>query len=287
MPINEGISSIVVSYNCLDSLKKCIGSLQNQRGIVNEIIVVDNDSVDGTVDYLKKRKLTTIFPGKNLGYGQAANLAAEKAEGKYLFILNPDTEFPPSTLADLYNFAERSDNVGLISPLLIYPDGRPQLSAREFPRRTDILFGRGSPLFWLGITGEKKAGYIRPADERPLEVPAVSATAIFIRKELFERIGGFDRRFFLYLEDLDLCKRIEQEGGKIILLPPVRVTHLWRASSRKRRFFAAFYHHRSVWKYFVKHYPDQRIYNTVLFVALVLGFVVSSVLMALGIRRED
>lgn len=282
MPVNEGISSIIVSYNCLESLKKCISSLKNQSGVENEIIVIDNDSKDGTVDFLVGQALTAIFAGENLGYGRAANLAAKQASGKYLLILNPDTEFPQSALADLLDFAEHADNVGMISPLLVNQDGSVQLSARSFPGRLDFLFGRGSPLFRLRLTGEDMAGYISSSDDRPFEVPAVSATAILIKREFFEKIGGFDPRFFLYLEDLDLCKRINEQGRKIILLQSVKVTHLWRASSRKRRFFAACQHHLSVWRYFNKHYPDQKFRNFILLVALAFGFMVSSILMVLG-----
>lgn len=278
MPYDYEITTIVVSHNCLESLKISLNSLRDQRGVKHEIIVVDNDSSDGTVEYLRQSEIKTVFSDVNIGYGRAVNLGAGEATGEYLFVLNPDTEFSSSTLADLYDFARNSENIGMISPLIRYPDGTVQLTSRNLPGRSEFFLGRGSPMFKFGITDESAAGYIKPKDNKPLEVPAVSATALFIKKEIFSEIGGFDGRFFLYLEDIDLCKRVAERGLRIMLLPSVSVTHFWRGSSRKRRFFSIYHHHLSVWKYFRKHFPDERIYNTVLLAAIVLGMIASSII---------
>jgi GT2 family glycosyltransferase len=287
MAFKDGITSIVVSYNCLESLKLCLQSLTDQKGVDNEIVVIDNDSGDGTQEYLKKEGIKAILSTSNLGYGRAVNLAANEATMKYLFILNPDTEVPSGSLNALYRYARASEEIGLISPVLRHPDGAPQLSARHFPGRLDFLVGRGSPLFKLGLAREKTAGYIWPENENPLEVPAVSATAVLIERELFCRIGGFDERFFLYLEDLDLCLRIRESGLKIMLLPSVQITHRWRQSSRNRRYFALYHHHLSVWRYFAKHRPQERFLNTILILALTTGFLVSSLMTAMGLRGRE
>ncbi len=277
------ISNIIVSYNCLESLKACVKSLENQEGVQSEIIVIDNDSNDGSVDFLKEQEFKTILSEKNLGYGAAVNRAAREAEGEYLFILNPDTELPPASLETIYKYAQDNPDVGLVSPVLRYPDGRFQLSARKFPKRRDFLLGRGSPLFLLGLTGEKEAGYIAPDGDEAMDVPAVSATALFVKSELFQKIGRCDERFFLYLEDLDLCRSVRNMGFKIVLLPSVTVFHSWRKSSRKRPYFSSFHHHLSVFKYFRKHYPRQWLYNLMLLSALATGLVISFVLIT--VRR--
>lgn len=286
MPFQYQISSIIVSYNCLESLKACVRSLENQTGVESEIIVIDNGSNDGTVDFLKEREFKAILSQKNLGYGAAVNRAAKKAEGKYLFILNPDTELAPVSLETLHKYAESNPDVGLVSPSLRYPDGRIQLSARRFPRRRDFLLGRGSPLFLLGLTGEKEAGYIALDGDEPVNVPAVSATALLVRSELFRRIGGCDERFFLYLEDLDLCRNVRNMEFEIVLLPSVTVFHSWRESSRKRPYFSSFHHHLSVFKYYRKHYPNQWLYNLLLLFALVVGLVISSVTITIRGRKR-
>ena len=287
MPFRYQISSIIVSYNCLESLKACVRSLENQTGVGSEIIVIDNGSNDGTVDFLKERRFKAILSQKNLGYGAAVNRAAKKAEGKYLFILNPDTELAPASLETLHKYAESNPDVGLVSPSLRYPDGRIQLSARKFPRRRDFLLGRGSPLFLLGLTGEKEAGYIALDGDEPMNVPAVSATALLVRSELFRRIGGCDKRFFLYLEDLDLCRNVRNMEFEVVLLPSVTVFHSWRESSRKRPYFSSFHHHLSAFKYYRKHYPNQWLYNLLLLFALVAGLVISFVtITARGGKRK-
>lgn len=283
MPFRYLISNIIVSYNCLESLKTCVRSLEDQKGVESEIIVIDNDSNDGTVAFLKKQKFKTILSEKNLGYGAAVNQAAKKADGEYLFILNPDTELHSTSLEIIYKYTRDNPDVGLVSPVLRYPDGRFQLSARRFPKRRDFLLGRGSPLFLLGLTGEKEAGYISPDGDEAMDVPAVSATALFVRSELYQKIGGCDERFFLYLEDLDLCRRVRNIGLRVALLPSVTVFHSWRKSSRKRPYFSSFHHHLSVFKYYRKHYPRQWLYNLMLLSALATGLVISFVLIT--VRR--
>jgi GT2 family glycosyltransferase len=275
-----------VSYNCLESLKACVRSLEDQTGVESEIIVIDNGSNDGTVDFLKERKFRSILSQKNLGYGAAVNRAAKEAEGKYLFILNPDTELAPASLETLHKYAESNPDVGLVSPSLRYPDGRVQLSARKFPRRRDFLLGRGSPFFKYGLTGEKEAGYITVNGDKPVNVPAVSATALLVRSELFRRIGGCDERFFLYLEDLDLCRNVRNMKFEIVLLPSVTVFHSWRESSRKRPYFSSFHHHLSVFKYYRKHYPNQWLYNLLLLFALAVGLVISIVTITVRGRKR-
>ncbi len=287
IPYEFSVSNIIVSYNSLRHLEKCVDSLKSARGIKSEIIVFDNASDDGTSEFLKNQSFDSILSQRNLGYGRAANRAAARARGKYLFILNPDTLIPPDALERLLAYADDNPDVGLISPALCYPDGRPQLSARRMPMRRDFLLGRGSPLFKLGITGEKKAGYILSDSDSPVEVPAVSATAVLIKSALFRELGGFDERFFMYLEDLDLCRRITDRGLKIFLLPSVTVYHSWRQSSSRRPYLSAFHHHSSVWKYFRKHYDHQRILNLLLLVALWAGFVVSSLITVFKKGRKN
>jgi GT2 family glycosyltransferase len=281
------ISIIIVTFNSLDPLKACLKSIGGQEGVAFETIVVDNKSSDGTGEFLGTQNVRRILPEKNEGFGAGVNLGQALAAGRYLFILNPDTILPPFTLKALHSFAVRADNFGLISPLIVWPNGSIQPSARKLPTRFDFLFGRGSPLFKLGITGENRAGYIRTEDEYPAAVPAVSATALFIETALFRSLDGFDRRFFMYLEDIDLCRRISEKNLTIWLLPAVRVIHGWRQSSKMRPYFSAFHHHRSVFQYFAKYYPTQFIQNLLLAAALVVGFILSSALIFTGLRRDS
>ena len=278
MDYGDGISCIIVSYRSLESLKICVESIMKQVGVAFEVVVVDNDSGDGTEEYLNKLYIKTILLDKNRGFGAAVNLAAKKAEYKYLFIINPDTIMPQDTLGKLFQFAESRSDYGLIAPILEYPDGKSQLSARSLPRRRDFLLSRGSPLYRLRITGEKEAGYIVPINNEPAEIPAVSATAIMVKTELFNGIGGFDERFFMYLEDIDLCRRLGDKGLPIILLPDVKIKHSWRESSSKRAFFTSYHHHLSILKYFIKYDKKRLMQNLVLALALIAGFMLNVII---------
>lgn len=267
-----------MAYNCLEPLKECLASLERQRGCSFETIVVDNASTDGAIEFLSTRDIEKIFPGKNIGFGAAVNLGAQRARGKYLFILNPDTVLPLDALNSLFNFAERHPHCGLISPALTFPDGAIQLSARKLPRRRDLFWGRSSPLFKLGLTDEKQAGYIAPENCQPLKVPAVSATALLVPSDIFMAVGCFDERYFMYMEDIDLCHAVTARGHEIWLLPTVKVAHGWRKSSANRPYFTMCHHHLSVLKYFLKYEPGHLIANVLLLAALIAGFTLNSLL---------
>lgn len=273
MANNCDISIIIVSYNSLDPLKDCLKSIASQTGVSFEIIVIDNDSKDGTPELLKSQNVNALFPMRNIGFGAAANLASKQAIGKYLFILNPDTILTPGCLASFLEFAKSHPDFGLASAHLIYENGNTQISARNLPMRRDLLFGRGSPLYRLGLAREKDAGYLSSLGDSPLRVPAISATALFVRSDLFREFGGFDERFFMYMEDLDLCKRVSDRDLTVWILPQVKVVHSWRKSSGTRPYFSAWHHHLSVYKYFQKHYSSP--YNIGLAVALVIGMALT------------
>jgi GT2 family glycosyltransferase len=273
MDYRDGITCVIVGYRSLEYLKSCVESLGQQEGTALEIIIVDNNSADGTVEYFSELGLECISLDKNLGFGAAVNIGARKAAYKYMLILNPDTIVPPGSLKKLWQFAESRTGFGLLAPSLEYPDGKTQISARAYPRRRDFLLSRGSPLFRLGITGEKEGGYIVPEDNRPLEIPAVSATALLTGTALFNEIGGFDERFFMYLEDIDLCRRIKEKGLPVILIPEAKIRHSWKKSSSQRPFFTSYHHHLSVFKYFHKYEKKRIILNLGLAAALIFGFI--------------
>jgi N-acetylglucosaminyl-diphospho-decaprenol L-rhamnosyltransferase len=281
LPSQIDISVIIVSYNCLEPLRDCLNSLSVTEKISSEITVVDNDSRDGTPEYLRSLRIKAIFPGKNLGYGAAVNLGAAEVHGKYILVTNPDTIYTPDILKSLYDFAESHPKAGLVAPLLLHPDGTVQISARAFPRRRDLALGRGSLVHKLGLSDIKKAGYFENIGTEPQIVPTVPATAVLLSSVLFKKLNGFDKRYFMYMEDIDLCRRVTDLGYEIWILPPVKIKHSWRQSTSKRPYFASFYHHVSVYKYFIKFHPREYLKNSILFLMLIAGFILNSIVMAL------
>lgn len=219
--MNKKISVIIVAYNSQKFIEKCISQVLKNLPQNGEIIVLDNASVDKTVQILEEflPKITLIESRKNLGFAKGNNLAAKKALGEYLFFLNPDTEIKGPTFEDLIDFYERTPDSGIIGPRLVMPNGEIQSSVMKLP----TIWGAMKE-FILGI----KNSYLpyMPECSKPCEVECVFGAAMLIKKELFWKVGGFDEKFFLYYEDIDLCKRIRELGKKVYYYPKVTVEHI-------------------------------------------------------------
>lgn len=216
MPIR--VSVISVSFNNGDTIESFISSVQKNISAFDELIIVDNHSNDGTVDKIKKFKnVRLVLSDKNLGFAQGNNLGVKKARGQYLFFLNPDTLMEKPILDELVDFYE-DQQAGIVGPKLIQEDGSIQASVRNLPTIWGAL-----QEYLLGIK-EKFSQYI-PRVDHPIEVGAVYGAALLISKKLFEEIEGFDKRFFLYYEDIDLCRKIKRAEKKVYYFPAVSVKH--------------------------------------------------------------
>jgi hypothetical protein len=221
------LSVIVVSYGVRDLLARCLASLTRpEDGPVIDVIVVDNASPDGSAALVREQ-----YPGvrllaleRNAGFGVAANAGARLAEGDLLFFLNPDTEVPAGSLPCIAPALESRPDAVAVGFRQIDAHGQLQLSLglapgflTEIVRRTvQRRLDRGSP--WLAAALDKLLS-------SPLAVPWVSGATLLLRRADFERIGGFDERFFLYFEDIDLCLRLCAQGGRIYYDPTVTLVH--------------------------------------------------------------
>lgn len=283
MKPHKKLSVLIVTYNSIDTINDCLDSIESQTLKDYEILIRDNASSDGTASLLKSRQGVVFFKeNRNIGFGAAVNYLAQKARGEYLFILNPDCVCPPDLFESLDEFAGLHE--GVISPALEYPGGEPQLSARELPTYSNIIFSRRSPLYYLGFTQAPRAGYIQCKKET--KVPAVSATALYIRQGDYEKTGGFDERFFMYGEDLDLCKRLSAKNIDIWYLPQLKIKHILGASSKKLPLKTAYYHHLSIFRYFTKHHPHNYIMNAILMILLSGGLIFTALMNLSGLKRR-
>ncbi len=216
MPIR--VSIVSVSFNNEASIEDFISSVQKNISKNDELIIVDNHSSDSTVEKISKFKnVTLILSDKNLGFSKGNNLGVKVAKGQYLFFLNPDTKMEKPILDDLIDFYEDMD-VGLLGPKLILPDGKIQPSVRNLP-----TFWGAFTEYILGI--KRKFSQYAPEVDQPQEVGAVYGAAMLINRELFDKIKGFDERYFLYYEDIDLCRKIKRVGKKIYYFPKVFIRH--------------------------------------------------------------
>jgi GT2 family glycosyltransferase len=230
-------SIVIVSFNTVELTRECLRSVYDEAaGLRVEVLVVDNASADGSAEMIEREfpqvKLTRS--ATNLGFGVANNVALEQASGKYLVLLNTDAFFKPGSLVRAIEHMEAAPECGLGGARLVGRDGAPQPSARRFHsvwRDLCVLTGvagqhANSPLLGgIDRTGEEL--------NHAASVDWVPGAFSIIRPEALAKVGLFDPAFFLYYEEVDLCKRIKAAGYTIMYWPDIEVVHIGGESSRK------------------------------------------------------
>ncbi len=209
------VSVIIVSYNVRSYLAHAIDAILKSNYKQLEIIVVDNHSYDGTCDYLKENyqdihSLKVISNSENVGFGKAVNQASEVASGKYIMVLNPDTIIEENTISTLVDYINKNSNVGMVGPKILNADGTLQLACkRSFPTikvALPKLLGLDRVFPKSRWAGKYNLTYLDP--EKIHKVDAISGSCMVIKSKIFKEINGFDEKFFMFGEDLDLCKRM-------------------------------------------------------------------------------
>jgi len=249
--------SIVLFRNDKDLVKKAIYSCINSI-LINKLYLIDNSPTDALSCLANlDSRIIYIFNNANLGYGKAHNIALRKSIEEnipYHLVLNPDVYFESGVLEELYNFMEANKDVGLVMPKVLYPDGNIQYLCKLLPTPLD-LFGRRflnfgpfkkivekrNEIYELRFTGYDKI----------MEVPYLSGCFMFIRTAVLKKVGLFDERFFMYLEDTDLSRRIHRVA-KTIYYPYVHIYHEYGKGSYKS-LKLLYYHIKSAIKYFNKY----------------------------------
>jgi len=228
------LSIIIVKYRSEKYLPQCLASIKRKKEW--EVIVVDNDK-------------------ENIGYGPACNKGAKKAKGKYLFFLNPDTVVQPGAIERLVKFLKDHRNVGIVAPLLLNKNKKPyplQGTAELTPLRALFGFSFLNKL-WSNNPISKEYWLADWDKKRIKEVAVVPGSALMIRKEVFEKVGGFDEKFFLFFEEPDLCKRVRKAGWRIFFQPQAKVIHFWGRSTPKNDKIKKIFR-QSRFYFFKKHY---------------------------------
>jgi len=250
------LSIIIVTHNSHQVLDRCLAALPEAVGAWEwELIVVDNASDETMEPIVRGRFPQALYLScvQNTGFAAACNLASKDAAGEFLCFLNPDVIADPDSLATLCQVAARDIKIGAVGARLRFPDGAFQATCRKFPNVFNILFSRGSVLSRL-VPGARV--YTLSDCSELTRVPALAATMMVIRRGLFHRVRGFDNRFFMYMEDTDLCYRLHRRGYTNLFVPAAGGVHAWATGSSAGRVRRAWLHHQSVWKYFLKHLPN-------------------------------
>ncbi len=242
------LSIIITNYNGKDFLRDCLLSIhENFLSSVAETIVIDNSSSDGSPELIKENFpwVKLISNPKNLGYAKANNQGIKAAKGKLVLLLNPDTVILPRSVDALKDEMRLDPTVGAVGPALLSGENRFQVS-----------FGREISFYHEVLQKSLLNHYFRRKlrkMQKKREVGWLSGACILTRKRVLEEVGLFDEIFFLFFEDIDLCRRIRKSGWKLIFLPQAKIFHLGSGSTAKLKKSTLYHYRRSQLTYYKKH----------------------------------
>lgn len=264
MPSKPAVSIIIVAYKTKKLLMECLLSVKSQKTeFPFETIVVDNSPTAELKKSIREKFSKVIYhkSEENLGYGAGNNLGAEIAKGEYLFFLNPDTILIPGVVQELYSFLNKNRGAAIAAPTLLTPQG--QRYPDQGSRILTPLYAVGAYSILHKLWPENplaKSYWMKNdmaedgSEDRRVEV--VPGTAFMIRKNIFDKLGGFDDNFFLYFEEIDLCRRVSGLNNgfpKVVWqLGSAKVKHHWGATTKTERAEIEF--KKSRYYYFEKHY---------------------------------
>lgn len=224
------VAVVVVTHDTRELALRCVSTLEPAGA--DEIVVVDTGSSDGTAEALAATHPdveVVVLP--NVGYGRGANAGAVRTAAPVLVVANADTEFPPGSLEGLRDAVTADPGIGAAGPRVRYPDGRPQASARRFPS-LGVAAGHALLGLWWPDNPWTRRYRMRDVDpDRPTDVDWLSGCVIALRREAFEAVGGFDRDYFMFVEDVDLGYRLRRAGWRVRYDPRVTVIHHVGAST--------------------------------------------------------
>jgi N-acetylglucosaminyl-diphospho-decaprenol L-rhamnosyltransferase len=222
------VSVLIASYNTRDLLLHAVASTL-EPGV--ETIVVDNASVDGSADAVAERfpSVSVVRSETNLGFAGGTNRAACEARARALLLLNPDAALMPGALERLLGCLEDQPRAGAVGPALVYPDGRPQSAAFHFPGLNQVLLD----LFPVPRLMESRFnGRVRAHVAQPIDHPL--GACMLMRRAAWEEVGPLDEGYFMYLEEVDWCRRARAHGWQTWYEPAARVIHHAGAATRQQ-----------------------------------------------------
>lgn len=246
------ISIIIVNWNSEDYIINCIYTLfQKKKPISQEVIIIDNASQKGSFEELRRKYpfINLIENEKNIGFSKAVNQGIKKANGKYLLLINPDTEIKNNIIKELINFMETNPQAGIIGVQLLNENGSRQNSIANFPSLATELLNKRLLRF---LFPKKYPGKERRYSE-PIEVDSVIGACMMVRREAVEQVGLLDEDYFLFFEETDWCYRMKKAGWKVYHVPQAEVIHFQGKSVEKEKERAKVEYYRSRYIFFKKN----------------------------------
>ncbi len=243
------VSGCIVTYNNIDVIEACIESvLQYTKGVDFKLYVVDNGSTDGTRELIRKKygSVILIENDKNRGFGEGHNKVIPMIDSKYHVIINPDIKLASDTISVLCGFMDKNESVAMVTPRILNEDKTEQYLPKYCPTIRYVIISKIKPFRYL------RRQYTRQDErfEKPVKIEFSTGCFLVVRTELFQELGGFDSRFFMYCEDADLSRRVRKKGY-IVFYPQASVIHRWeRENTRSLKGVIRFMS--SLAKYFLK-----------------------------------
>lgn len=279
MPDKTELSIIIVTWNSQDEIEKCLESVfNNTENLEFEVIVIDNNSSDKTAETVQKlfgkedRKTRLIINNENKGYTAACNQGIAESTGNSILFLNPDTVFCGNPAEILLKKLYEDKLNGAVAPQLLNEDKTIQKSCRTFPRYFD-MFCEMSLISYIFpgsiLLSNWKMNYFSHNEERAVEQPM--AAALMVKKEVLNETGFFDEDFFMFFNDVDLCRRITGNGYRIIFYPEAKIIHGKGVSIYKDRVRMIKAWNKDCLNYFRKHNYSIVLYNLLLISLTITG----------------
>lgn len=243
--------SIVTFHTKHDDLKRLIDCVMNSP--IDQVYIIDNSSNDELRSFVKDNPKILYIHSMNLGYGSGHNVAIKKAleaGSKYHVILNPDVYWKDKVVEELRQYMDENNNCGLIMPKVLYPNGKIQYLCKLIPSPIDLILRRFIPIASWQEKHDYKYEMHWTGYNQIMEIPILSGCFMMLRCSTVKQTGGFDERYFMYAEDVDLCRRIG-EVSKTIFYPYVSIYHEYAKGSYGNRKMLMM-HIKSITKYFNK-----------------------------------
>lgn len=265
-------SSVIVNHNTCDQLRNCLHTVMKQPP--HTIIVVDNDSTDGSVTMVKNQfpDVTLLTCDNNRGYGAAANAAIAQCATDYVLLLNSDTRLEPGAMRALDAYLYNYPRAAIVGPRLLHPEKTLQPSCYYFPNPLSMLLEElriGRAIAYLPLLRQR---YLPTwSHHQPRVVPWVQGSALAIRRLPFLEVGGFDESYFMYYEETDLCYRLQQVGWQVHFAPVATVVHIGGASTDQYATSMLVQLYASMRIFCDKHYPSFQMFQMRLLIIILMA----------------
>ncbi len=242
------LSFIIVNYQSEKYLAKCLSSIREKVSGVDYEIIVANNGQKNNLEASLLSEIKCVNTGKNIGFGAGCNAGAKIARGDILCFLNPDTEMILNNISGLLNQFNKDDKLAIIGPRLVVEMSDSGVSTQWWCAGKEVTI-LSTILNNLGYKRDKKIW----ESQVPIECAWVSGAAMFVKRDIFQKLGGFDENFFMYFEDIDLCKRARLAGYKVLYFPDFQIKHFGGKSFLDKKTQKRYYR-KSQRRYFRKYF---------------------------------